>query len=97
MPSKNKCNKPKRNNHSVQQKNNRVMERPSLYPREIDRVLYLEDKEPNMVPINSARINDSKKPILPCINQSSINTSMNIFQVPHTLPTNNSHINIEVI
>ena len=97
MPSKNKCNNPNRNNHSVQQKNNRVMERPPLYPCEVERVGYLEDKEPYMVPINSARINDSKKPILPCINQSSINTSMNIFPIPHTLPTNNSYINFEVI
>ena len=95
MPSKNKCNNPKRNNNSVQHKNNRHMQRSSLDSSKVDRVGYFEDKEPYMIPVNSARINESKKPILPCINQSVINTSMNIFI--HVLSMENKHINFEVI
>jgi len=95
MPSKNKCNNPNRNNHSIQKKNNRMMKRSSLDSREVDRVLYLEDKEPYMIPVKSARINETKKPALPCINQSFTSMSRNIFHSAHT--TNSSHINFEVI
>jgi len=95
MPSKNKCNNPSRNNHSVQKKNNRMMERAPLYSREIDRVGYLEDKHEYMIPVNSARINESKKPALPCMSQSFIKMSTNIFI--HVLSMENKHINFEVI
>ena len=95
MPSRNKCNNPKRNNNSVQKKNNRMMKRSSLYPCEVDRVGYLEDKEPYMIPVKSARINETKKPKLPCINQSFMSMSMNIVLHAHT--RDNSYINFEVI
>ena len=94
MPSKNKCNNPKRNNHSVQQENTNNMKRTSLYPREIDRVRNLEDKKPYMVPVKSTSINESKNAKLPCINQSVMSMSMNIFLHAHTM--NNSHIRFEV-
>jgi len=94
MPSKNKCNNPSRNNHSVQQENTNSMKRTSLYPCEIDRVCNLEDKEPYMVPINSARENETKNAILPCMSQSVMSMSMNIFLHAHTM--NNSHIRFEV-
>ena len=95
MPSKNKCNNPNRHNHSIQKKNNRHMKRSSLYSREIDRVGYLEDKHEYMIPVNSARVNESKKPALPCMSQSVMSMSMNIFLHAHT--TNDSHINFEGI
>ena len=95
MPSKNKCNNPSRNNHSVQQENTNSMKRTSLYPCEIDRVCNLEDKEPYMVPVKSARINESKNAKLPCINQSVMSMSKNIFLHAHT--TNHSYINLEVV
>ena len=95
MPSNNKCNNPKRNNHSVQKKNNRMMERAPHDSREIERVGYLEDKEPYMIPVNSARVNESKKPALPCMSQSFIKMSTNIFI--HALTVENKHINFEVI
>ena len=94
MPSKNKCNNPNRNNHSIQQKNNRTMKRSSLNPREVERVLYLEDKVPNMVPVKSARIKETKNPKLPCINQSVMRACKNIFLHAHT--TNSSNISLVV-
>ena len=95
MPSKNKCNNPKRNNNSVQKKNNRHMKRSSLDSSKVDRVGYLEHKEPYMVPIKSTRINETKKPALPCMSQSLIRMSRNIFL--HALTTDDLYINFEVI
>jgi hypothetical protein len=94
MLSKNKCNNPKRDNHSVQKKNKRIMKRTSLYPREVDRVRYLEDKEPYMVPVKSARINENKKPALPCSSQSFTSTSRNT--IFHMYIMNDLYISIEV-
>ena len=95
MPSKNKCNNPKRNNNSVQKKNNRHMQRSSLDSSKVDRVGYLEHKEPYMIPVKSARINETKKPALPCSNQSFTNMSRN--NDFHTYTMENSYISIEVI
>jgi len=95
MPSKNKCNNPKRNNHSVQKKNNRTMERSALYSREIDRVGYLEHKHEYMIPVKSARINETKNPAPPCINQSF--TSMCRNNNFHRYTTENSYISLEVV
>ena len=89
MPSKNKCNNPKRNNNSVQKKNNRHMQRSSLDSSKVDRVGYFEDKEPYMVPIKSARINEAKNPTLPCMSQSFTSMSRNIFHSVHTMDDSN--------
>ena len=95
MPSNNKCCNPKRNNNSVQKKNKRIMQRPSLDSCKVDRVGYLEDKEPYMVPIKSARINETKNPAPPCSNQSF--TSMSRYNHFHMYTMDNSHINFEVV
>ena len=95
MPSKNKCNNPNRNNNSLQHKNNRHMQRSSLDSSKVDRVGYLEDKIPYMIPVKSARVNETKNPALPCMSQSFIKMSTNIFI--HVLSMENKHINFEVI
>ena len=95
MPSKNKCNNPNRNNHSVQKKNKRYMKRSSLDSSKVDRVGYLEDKIPYMIPVKSARVNETKNPALPCMSQSFTSMSRNIFHSVHSTQFN--HINFEVI